>query len=235
MQILLALMLLLAGPVLAEEPVRQITVNGQAEKSFAPDKVDVTVVIEGRAKTLKEAKAIHDKLLSALHEVTAKFDIAKSDVKTTSDSINPQFDYVSEPNGSGGRQVLRGYSAEHRLQVTLSNLTKIGDFINALVAKNIDRIEQVSYGLKRSADAEMEVSVEAVKDAKMKAQKLLGALGATLGPVISVNADGGGYMPRPMPMMMAKADMAGGAPEAASIPAGDVNIRQNVTVQFEIQ
>lgn len=220
----------------AESPVRQITVTGQAERNFTPDKADVIVVVEGRAKTLKEAKAAHDQLLKALHAVTAKFDIAKSEVKTLSDSINPQYDYINE-NGNG-RQVLRGYTAEHRLQVTLDTLDKMGDFINALVAKNIDRIEQVSYGLQDSDEAEMEVSIMAVKDARAKAEKLLNALDASLGKVLTVNADSGGYMPRPpMPMMMAKGAMAmeNASDMATPIPSGDVTVQRTVTVQFEIQ
>ncbi len=222
----------------AEEPLRQITVTGEAEKSFAPDKADVFVVVEGRAPTLAEAKKKHDDLLTGLHEVTAKFSIAKDDIKTLSDSINPQYDYVQEPNGTG-KQVLRGYSAEHRIQITLNTLDKMGDFINTVVAKGIDRVEQVSYGLKNSDDAEMEVTLTAVRDAKFKAEKIMGALDSRLGKVLSVNTNSGGYQPisMPMAMMTKSADMVGmgGAPEAASVPSGDVKINKSVTVQFEIQ
>lgn len=220
----------------AENQPRQISVTGTAEQSFAPDKADIYVTVEGRGKTLAEAKKKHDELLSGLHQVVAKFSIEKNQVKTLNDSINPQYDYVNEPNG-GGRQVLRGYEASHRLQVTLEDLSKTGEFINALVAKNIDRIDQISYGLKDSEEAEMQVTLAAVKNAKMRAARIIGALDSSLGTVLSVNSDADGYHPSPMPMMaMAKgADMAMGAPEAAPIPAGDVKINKNVTVQFEIQ
>lgn len=219
----------------AESPVRQITVTGEAEQSFAPDKVDIVIVVEGRGKTLAEAKKKHDELLNGLHQVVAKFGIEKSKVKTLSDNINPQYDYVNEPDGNG-RQVLRGYAAEHRLQVTLKSLDKIGDFINAVVAQKIDRIEQVSYGLTNSDDAEMQVTVAAVKDAKAKAQKILAALDNNLGKVLSVNTGGEGYQPHPMPMMpMGAMAMKNSSDSAAPVPSGDVTIRQNVTVQFEIQ
>ena len=238
----LALATLLASCLLplashAEPSPRQISVTGMAEQSFTPDKADIYVTVEGRGKTLAEAKKKHDELLSGLHQVVAKFAIEKDNVKTLNDSINPQYDYVNEPNGNG-RQVLRGYQAEHRLQVTLEDLSKTGDFINALVAQNIDHIEQISYGLKDSEEAEMQVTLAAVKNAKQKANRIIGALDSSLGKVLNVNSDGGGYQPMPMPMMaMAKggSDMAMGAPEAAPVPTGDVKISKNVTVQFEIQ
>lgn len=218
----------------AEPAPRQISVTGTAEQSFTPDKADIYVAVLGQGKALAEAKKNHDTLLNALHQVTAQFKIGKANVKTLSDSINPQYDYVSEPNGSG-RQVLRGYEANHRLQITLEDTAKTGDFINALVSKNIDRIEQVQYGLKDSEEAEMQVTLAAVKNAKKKAGRIIAALDSDLGKVLSVNADGGGYQPVPMPMMMTKAVMADGGAEAAPIPAGDVKINKNVTVQFEIQ
>jgi uncharacterized protein YggE len=221
----------------AEPAPRQISVTGTAEQSFAPDKADIYVAVVGQGKTLAEAKKQHDELLKGLHLVTAQFKISKENVKTLSDSINPQYDYVNEPNGNG-RQVLRGYEASHRLQVTLENTTKTGDFVNALVAKNIDRIEQVQYGLIDSEEAEMQVTLAAVKNAKKRAARIIDALDSSLGKVLNVNSDGGGYQPMPMPMMaMAKgsSDMAMVAPEAAPIPAGDVKINKSVTVQFEIQ
>jgi uncharacterized protein YggE len=221
----------------AEVPLRQISVTGEAERNFSPDKADVMVVVEGRGKTLAEAKKQHDELLAGLHQVTAKFEIAKNNVKTLSDSISPQYDYVSDDKGNG-RQVLRGYAAEHRLQITLETLDKVGDFINAVVAKKIDRIEGIRYGLKDSKAAELDVTISAVKNAKTKAQQIVGALDATLGEVLSVNTGGTGYAPQPMPMMMMakSADMTmGSAPEAApTVPTGDVSIHQQVTVQFAI-
>lgn len=234
--LVLSTLLLVSTPAMAEPAPRQISVTGQADKNFTPDKADVYVVVEGRGKALAEAKKKHDDLLNALHQVVEKFGIAKDKVKTLSNSINPQYDYVNDANGNG-RQVLRGYQAEHRLLVTLDILDKMGDLINALVAKGIDRVEQVSYGLKNSEDAEMEVTLAAVRDAKNKAGKIIAALDSDLGKVLTVNTDGGGYQPVPMPMMMMakSADMAAGAPEAAQIPAGDVKIMKSVTVQFEIQ
>jgi uncharacterized protein YggE len=219
----------------AEPAPRQISVTGQAEQSFTPDKADIYVAVVGQGKALAEAKQNHDTLLNALHQVTAQFKIGKSNVKTLSDSINPQYDYVSEPNGSG-RQVLRGYEANHRLQITLEDTAKTADFINALVSKNIDRIEQVQYGLKDSEEAEMQVTLAAVKNAKKKAGRIIAALDSDLGKVLSVNADGGGYQPQPMPMMaMGAPAMENKSQDAAPIPAGDVKINKNVTVQFEIQ
>jgi len=235
--LILAACLLLTSAATAEEVlIRQITVTGEAEQNFAPDKAEVMIAIEGRGKTLAEAKQKHDELLTALHQAVSKFSIDKSKVKTLSNSINPQYDYVNDPNGNG-RQVLRGYSAEHRVQVTIEKLDSIGEFINALVARNIDRIEQVSYGLRNSDSAEMQVSVAAVKNAKSRAAELLGALDSRLGKVISVSTDSGGYHPRPVPMMaMAKRGaMSDSAEAAAPIPDGDVAIRKQVTVQFEIQ
>jgi uncharacterized protein len=232
--LLIALMLGVSTPVFAEDSadnLRTISVSGEAKDQFAPDRAEITVVMEGRAKTVAEAKKKHDELLNGLLAETKKFAIPEKQVKTLSDTIQPQYDYIENQG-----QRLREYSAEHRVMVQLDDTKKVGDFINAIVARGIDRVEGVNYTLKDSSKAEREVLLKAVIDAKAKATAIAVTLGQTLGPVQNVSATGGGFVPVPMPyqgrVMAMKAEAAMDA--AAPVPAGEVQVNQTVQATFLI-
>ena len=231
--VILALLLPFSASAHDEVKPRIISVNGMAERTFDPDKVDITLNIEGRDKTLEAAKKKHDDLLNALHKTVAKFGVDKKSVKTLSNNIQPRYEYRDKNN----KRVLAGYTATHRVQVTYKKLDKIGDFVNALTKAGIDQMQSMSFGLVDSNAAERQVMLMAVKDARQKANEGAQALGVTANKVYSVNVSGGGGY-RPQARNMARSEMmiasSKGAP-AAEIPQGDVKIRQNVSAQFEIQ
>ncbi len=232
--IILCLLLPFTASAHDEVKPRLISVSGKAEKNYEPNKVDVTLAIEGRDKELKTAKRKHDELLNALHKVARNFGVDKKDVKTLSNNIQPRYEYRDKNN----RRVLAGYSAKHRVQVTLKKIDKVGDFVNAITKAGIDQLQGMSFGLIDSNAAEREVMLMAVKDSRMKADAVAASLGVSAPKVYSVNVQGGGgYHPKPMPMVRGKMMMAmdaESAPPAAEIPTGEVTIRQNVSAQFEI-
>lgn len=232
--LLLSILFLFAFSAMAHDTVqpRLISVNGSAEKNFDPDKVDITLAIEGRDKTLNGAKKKHDDLLNALHRVVAKFGIDKrKDVRTLSNNIQPRYEYRDKNN----RRVLVGYTANHRVQVTYKQLDKVGDLVNAITRAGIDQLQGMTFGLVDSNAAERHVMLLAVKDAQQKANEVANALGIAVSKVYSVNVSGGGgYHPRPVMARSKMMAMDAESAPAAEIPQGDVKIRQNVSAQFEI-
>lgn len=230
--IMLALLLPFSAQADDDAKPRLISVSGQAEKTYEPDKVDIVLAIEGQDKELKTAKRKHDELLNALHKVARQFGVDKKDVKTLSNSIQPRYEYRDKNN----RRVLAGYSANHRVQVTFKSLDKIGDFVNAVTKAGIDQLQSMNFGLIDSNAAEREVMLMAVKDARAKSDAVAATLGVSAPKVYSVSVSGGGgYHPQPVMARgaMFAMDKAESAP-AAEIPLNDVTIRHNVSAQFEI-
>lgn len=215
-----------------KESPRLISVSGKAEKTFEPDKVDIVLSIEGRDKELTIAKRKHDELLNALHNVAERFDVDKKNLRTLSNSIQPRYEYRNKEN----QRVLTGYTASHRVEITFTQLNKIGEFVNAITRAGIDKLQSMRFGLLQSDAAQREVMLLAVKDAKDKAKAIANTLDVDMGDVYSVSVNsGGGYHTKPM--MMARNEMAmdmAAAPSAASIPTGEVTIRQHVSAQFEM-
>lgn len=211
---------------------RLISVTGEAEKTYEPDKVDITLALEGSAETLADAKQNHDKMLKGLHKLLERYEVEKRDIKTLSNNIAPRYGYHKENK----KRILAGYSATHRVQISFTQLDKIGDLINDITAIGIDQLQQMSFGLKDSSGAEREVMLMAVKDARAKADAVAQTLGISAPKVHSVNVqNGGGYHPRSMPLMARAEGMsAADSAMAAEIPAGDVKISKTVNAQFEI-
>ena len=226
---LLLASLLLAAPAMAEDAPHTLTVSGLSEQQFAPDKADIIVVVEGRSAKLADAKAEHDKKLAQLLALQNRFNLKKSDIKTLSDSVQPEYDY------NDGKQKLREYVASHRLQITLHDTKQAGSFVNAVVGENINRVESVSYGLEDNAKAQNTVLLAAIEDAKQKAETAARALGVKLNGVHSFTAENNGVAPRPPMPMMAMARMKDAAPEATPLPEGDVSLQQTVSVSYLIE
>jgi uncharacterized protein YggE len=71
--------------------------------------------------------------------------------------------------------------------------------------------------------------VDAVKDARRKAQQMAEAAGATLGPVMSISEVGRGGGPMPMARMQADAAMS------VPVAAGTETLSTTVQVTFELR
>ncbi|MFZ1727067.1 MAG: SIMPL domain-containing protein, partial [Albidovulum sp.] len=70
----------------------------------------------------------------------------------------------------------------------------------------------------------------AVADARHRAELYAQAAGVTLGAVLSIAEQGGGY--QPMPMMRAEASYAKGGD--VPVASGELNLSSTITVVYEI-
>src|SRR6185369_5370593 len=100
-------LLLLPFSVQADDKIQIITVHGEATTKTAPDQVSLPVTIREENTAVSEAKAAHDKKLSALLRLAENTGIARDDIQTGYTAINPLYDY-----NQGNKPKLRGYEAQ---------------------------------------------------------------------------------------------------------------------------
>lgn len=205
---------------------RTLNVSGQAKVNASPDiaYIDLGVITEDKdAKTAQKANAASmDKVISAIKAAGVKAE----DIKTINYSIYPKYEY----NKDGGVSNIVGYTVNNTVHVTVRDLAKTGDLIDAATDSGVNVSSSISFGLKNYEDYYNEALKNAVLAAKKKASTMAGALGVTLKAPISVN-EGGGYSPL---MNYAaydmKAEMAGAA---TPIQAGSLEITANVNIVYE--
>lgn len=233
--LLLVSLLFVAQTAEAQQvPVRSITVQGEALIKSAPDKADLTVTLYRDGKEAAEAKAQVDRLLDTLREIAADYKIPEKDLRTQYTSIQPQYDYSSPVvSSTGGKPRLTGYAAQHSIVVTVRDMEKLGDLMQTMVERGIDRVDNVSYGLQKEDALKEDALIQALSIARRKAERLAKASGGDVGEALTIQ-ESGAYVqpPQPMPMMM-RAEMSGASMDkAAAPPAGEVEIRSSVTASY---
>jgi len=223
------LLLALSVSVMAEEQTRTVTVTGSGFAEVEPDRATLRMSISVREPTLaaaqKEAAAVTSKVL----KMTDRMDIDRDQVDTTGASVRPDYRW----NRDTQEQELRGYIADRQIAVEIEDLEKLGALIEGAVDAGVNQVTPPQLDSSRRKQAYREALSAAAEDARFNATQLAESLGATLGPVLSINS--GVVAPRPPVPYQARAQaMAAESDAAETYNPADLKFNATVTVVFEL-
>jgi len=206
-----------------KETERIIEVNGRAEMEIEPDEIIFIIGIEEYWKEEFEKKKdfedyktkvplaeIEDALIKNLRNAG----IEKDDVKVK--SMGNYWRYR-------GKEFL--YSKQFEIKIT--DLSKINKLTQTLDSKGIKYMNIGELDHSKIEEFKKQVKIDALKDAKEKAQYLVESIGSELGEVVTISEISSGYT-RPMysgAMMMKSAEMA---PES-------IDEVQNINLEYEVR
>jgi len=184
--------------VIDEEPDEAhgtISITGSAFIECAPNLLTIMLKIKGfdpesAEEARDEAATIIDLVLKALKNLG----ISEDDIGTTSYNIQPKYEWIYE-NGNR-QQVFKGYEVTVQIKVILRDFDKGGKVIDSAVNAGA-LVDSISFGLTREKREELRLQAmaDAAKDAKLKAETIVKALGDELGDVKSVNLNNYQYQP----------------------------------------
>ncbi len=203
---------------------RTLTVRGVGVATLPPDiaRFDLGIGEEGRqVRPLQQSVARRtEAVLSAMK----RRGVAERDLQTTAYTIAPQYDYRE------GTQTFRGYSVSTAIRVTVRAIEQVGGLLEAATEAGATTIGQISFGLADPERANRLARAEAVRNANAKAEELAAAVGATLGPVITIG-DTTDAPDAPRPMMAARA-----APPSAPPPiqTGETAVAATLTITYAL-
>ena len=215
-----------ALPASAATPERYVTVNAEGVVQVAPDAVrlnaNVTIIAGTSAEALSKTSAAAAKVRAAL---TAK-KIAAKDLKTTSISVYPEYNYTQE---KGSVQI--GYRASQSFEVIIRNATSAGAVVDDVVAAAGDsiQIQGATPFVLDSAKATASARAAAVTNARAKAKSYATLLGAKLGKVTYLveNSSPVSYSPI---MGVAKSADTG----ATEIDLGNQDVTVSITIRWSL-
>lgn len=212
-----------------------ITVRGEAVIRVAPDLVTLPVTVREENAELAHAREKHDHKLSSLLGLAAKLGIPKSAIQTSYTETSPVYDYQR----SSGRQRLRGYQMQTTLEFRITDFSLLGDFMNGVTSAGIDEMGSVNYSLQNEADLKENTLVSALQNAHEKASRLAATANVALGSPLQIQEDGADITPPMPPRPMAPRAMLmsaqSAAPASPELPMGLVEVRQSVTVTYQIK
>jgi uncharacterized protein YggE len=207
-------------------PEHTITVTGTGRVTLTPNIADLRL---GVNITRSSANVARDDAAAAMTKVVAAIKaagVADKDIQTSSLSLQPVYDYSS--NGQGK---LTGFQVMNIVAITVRDIAKVGDLVDASVKAGATSVDGVSFRVDNETGAESQARTAAVADAKAKAQALATAAGVTIAGVSSI-VENSSTVPSPIPYAL------GGAPakDAMSTPvsAGSTEVDIVVTVVFRI-
>lgn len=211
-----------------KEPV--IVVTGQGDAAVAPDLAVVNLSVAETAKTAREALDANNKAMTAVLKGLKDQGVAAKDLQTAGLSIQPQYSYPQNEDGTPKPPVLNGYTVTNGLTVRVRDLAKLGAIIDQSVTSGVNQGGDIRFTNDDPSKAYEKARIEAVKDAAAKAKTLAEAAGVKLGRVIEISESVPDSDPRPMMRMQ----MAKEASDAVPVEAGENTYSINVSVTFAI-
>jgi uncharacterized protein len=232
----------LAAPAAAgESPARMITVVGRGEVKAKPDIATVNLGVEVTAPTVSEAMAEANARMKTILAAMKALGIADKDIQTSNFSINferrePTAAAVPEATSGakpGGAQTPSGfYRVNNMIQVTIRNLDKVGDVLDAAVEAGANNVWGVSFGLDDTDALETQAREKAVADARARAESLARLNGVTVGDVIAISEVVGG---NPSPMYAEAASFRGLGGGGAPVEPGELTFATQIQIVYGIR
>lgn len=212
-----------------------ITVSGEGKSTATPDIAKFTFTVFETAPVISDAqsKATEktDGALSALTELGVK----EEDVKTTSSSISPQYDYGQPcyPGMACPNQTpkISGYQVSHTVEVTVRDITKAGEVLSKLGALGVQNVYGPEFTLDDPEKVKAEARAEAIEKAQAQAKTLAKDLGVRLGKVVSYY-DNSAYGPYYGMGGMEYDSVKASAPQ---LPPGVSEYSANISITYEIR
>jgi uncharacterized protein len=204
-----------------------IRVTGDARVSARPDRVQVDVGVVTQATHSQEAAAGNARAVDAVLGAVRAAAGPAAQLKTVSYSLSPDYQY--HPNG--GEPTITGYTATNVVEVTLDELAKVGNVIDAATRSGANRVQGVRFTLRDPEAVRAEALRQAATSARGEAEVLAAALGLRIVRVLTVEETS----PRIVPVRpMAALRVAGGAEAPTPVESGTLDVSAQVTLTLEV-
>lgn len=205
-----------------------LNLSATGEVKVAPDMATINFGVVTEAPTAQAAMAQNATRMTQVAAALRRAGLAERDIQTSGLNLQAQYDYADNQPPK-----LRGYQATNRVTVNIQDLTRVGATADAVVAAGVNQIDGIAFGLKDPKAAEDQARREAVTALQSKARLYAEALGVTLGGIRSLNEGGGYTPPQPMPMMFARAAMAGA--DSTPVSAGELSVKIDITGVYDLR
>ena len=220
-----------ATPVVAENLFRATTLNLSAygESTVAPDKATIMLGVQTDAPTAEAAIRENANKMSRVIAALKRGGLTDREIQTSNLSLNPQ--YVYQENLPPR---LTGYQASNQVIVTVRQLSRLGQIVDATVNAGADNVGGISFSVENVDEPENRARLQAVQNLRAKADLYAQAMGYRVARLVTLN-EGSSYMPSPPPMpMMARAEMAQKYDSATQVSPGELKMRVDISATFEL-
>ena len=203
-----------------------ISVSGQGRADVVPDMAVVNIGIVTTGKTAQLAQAENARVASDVTATLGQLGIFSKDIQTNY-TMSPVYE-------KGDYRKAVGYRANNTVTVTVNDVAKAGQVIDAALSSGATDVNGLSFGLKDAKSVRNTALQMAVQDARSKADAIAAALGVKIVGIQNVKEDGGNFARYEVAnARLAKLD--GAAMADTPVNAGTVEVNAEVHIDFQIQ
>jgi hypothetical protein len=216
-----------AAPTSAEA-VRSISVNGIGSVTIVPDMATINIGVRTEAESVTEALEGNTAQANGISQVLQSMGIEEKDIQTSNFAIYPNDRW----NPMTGEVEGRYFVVENTVNVSVRDLSSLGEVLNAVVEAGANSIYGISFSVEDRAAAVAEARDLAIADAQAKAEAIAASAGVDLGEIITISIYEGGA---PFPYY---AGMGGGfAAAEAEVPisAGTLTVTMEANMSYAIK
>jgi hypothetical protein len=157
-----------------------ITVSANGKVTIVPDVARVTLGVTYTRPSVKAARADAAATMTKIIGAVKKLGIADADIRTVGINLYPQYNNSAPPR-------VTGYSISEQLEITIRDLDKAGDVVDATTAQGATDVNGISFELADPDKAMNDARAAAVSAAQASAQAMASAGHVSLGPVVSIS------------------------------------------------
>lgn len=215
--------------------------DGEGKATAVPDQATVDAGVTGQGATVADAQNKVNSQAQKIINAIKALGISDKDIKTTDYSVTPNYGngggiqpliYPPIPINSGS-QTITSYTVTQNLEVNIKDLSKVNKTIDTATQNGANIVGGANFTFSDNLQKNLEnqARVQAVNNAKDKAQNLAQAAGIRLGRVINV-VEGSSGFPQPLAL---KSTAAGTVDQTAptNVTPGENSITIDVTIYYQ--
>jgi uncharacterized protein YggE len=205
----------------AERIDKLMTVTGEGTVAAVPDSAVIRLGVSSQGKTARAASDANAKEMTVVLAAIKESGVADRDIQTTSLSLQPQYD----PNKTGAPRLI-GFQATNRVTIKIRDIDQLPAVLDRAIAAGANEMSGIEFVVSEQAKLLDKARIEAIADARRKAELYASAAGMKVGRVMAISEEGPAQAPRAYQTMRAGA--------ATPIAPGEQMLRAVVTVSYEL-
>lgn len=221
--------------------VNVISVNGKGEAISIPDIATFSFAVNETAKTVKEAQEKATIKIDAALKAVKAGGVLEKDIKTSSYSINPHYEYnqgvCTQYGCPNGKNVLTGYDVNQTIDVKIRDLSKAGELFDSIGKAGVQTVNGLQFSIDDIDSVKAIAREEAIANAKDRAKKIAKDLGVKLVKITSFydSSDEQVYPYAREMSTMSGDSMLQKAVSITEVPIGEQKVTARVSISYEIR
>lgn len=223
---------LLVGPLMGEEP-STLRVTGSSRLLQAADMLVLQVGVVTRHADAQKAVRDNAEKMQLVVAALKKAGLTEKEFQTGRFSVVPQYSVPPKNPDPNWQATIVGYEVHNSLKIQSAQMELAGALIDSVVKEGSNTIDEVSFTLRDTEQAQARAIGEAVRQARVYADSAAQAANVSLKGVLEMEVNPSFNPVRPMRM---EKFAAGGFNDASTaLSPGDVEVTASVTIVYQLK